>query len=137
MRPVMRHIAGLPLIAAAAFAALAPVAARAQDALTVELRPVPRSEQVWVGGKAPAGRPVELRLVAAFSKDLPDTLVRRVTVTPGADGSYAVVMPIAPAFARGTVLTVVASAADGTTRTSNELVVAAPRATDLPLDKNT
>lgn len=132
----MRHIAGLPLIAAAAFAALAPIGASAQDAFGVELRAIERTELVSVRGTAPAGGPIELRLMAAFSQELPDVLVRRVTVTPGADGTYGVVMPIAPAFARGTVLTVVATAADGTARTSNELVVAAPRTKPLPLDKS-
>jgi hypothetical protein len=128
----MRYIAGLPLLAAVLATATAPLGAQPESAITIA--PVDGSEAVAVRGAAPAGAVIRITLVAAFSRDLPDVVLSRTTSTSDPNGTFAAIIPIAPAFERGTLVRAVASFPDGTTRTSAPYVVGPPRRASLPLD---
>jgi hypothetical protein len=65
------------------------------------------AEAVRITGKAPASQPLEATLYASFSQDLPTVLLSRRPVRTDADGRYDAALPIAPAYFRNAVVTVV------------------------------
>jgi hypothetical protein len=102
----------LALVAAAA-TSLAPLGARGADApgaaggVTLTATRAVGAEAVTISGNAPVAQPLEAALYATFSKDLPTTLLSRRAVPTDAQGHYSMTLPVAPAFFRSAIVTVV------------------------------
>jgi hypothetical protein len=106
-----------------------------QGAITLEARQVQGAQEVDVQGTAPAGAPVTITLLALLSPDIPTTLVSRHDVVTDVGGRFGAVVPIAPAFETGTILTIVATSAPGVTSAQAQVVTGAPNAgASVPLD---
>lgn len=104
--------------------ALQPVIATAAG-VTLHAQPIAGSEAISVSGNAPPGSPVTITLLATISTDIPTIVVSRHVVQPDASGNYQTRIPIAAAYARGTLLRVFAVSA-GTTSASAQLIVGPP-----------
>jgi hypothetical protein len=98
----------------------------ASGPITIDVRPQPGSEAVSVTGHAPSTAPVTITLLATFSYDVPTVVVSRHDVQPDVNGNFSAEVPIAPSFARGTILRVLATSVAGTTPASAQLVVGSP-----------
>lgn len=112
--------------AAASAESAATANAPANGSLTLEARQLPQAEAIAVAGNAPAGSQVTLTLLATISRDIPTIVVSRHYVTADGAGRYQAVIPIASAFARGTLLNVIATSESGTTPAQAQLTVGAP-----------
>jgi hypothetical protein len=109
---------------------------QASGPITMDVRPQPNSEAVSVTGHAPSTAPVTITLLATFSYDVPTVIVSRHDVQPDVNGNFSAEVSIAPSFARGTVLRVLATSVAGTTPASAQLVVGSPNSgLNLPLDR--
>lgn len=119
---------------------LAPCGARgaetpaATPAVTVTLTHVVGAEAVRLAGNAPASAPLEAALYARYSKDLPTVLLSRRPLAADAAGHYAVVMPIAPAFFRGAIVTAVVTTTAPGAPAQASVLVTAPNAPAPPDD---
>jgi hypothetical protein len=100
----------------------------ASGPITIDVRPQTGSEAIAVSGHAPSNAPVTITLLATFSTDVPTVVVSRHDVQPDVSGNFAASIPIAAAFARGTLLRIVAASVAGTTPASAQLVVGVPNA---------
>lgn len=131
---VARRIDALAAVSVAAPSRAVAQAERSSTpgAISLELRPVRGSETIAVSGTAPAGRAVQLTLYATFSRDIPDVVLSRQTVLPNGDGAFATTVPIAPAYFRGAIITVVASTPPSGPSASARITVAAPNVTVPP-----
>lgn len=103
--------------------------------ITVSAGPVEGKEAISISGKAPAMAPVTLTLFATVSRDLPDIFVNRRDVLTDASGHFSAVVPIAPDFWRGSILTVTASSPDVTSTAAVKTTVIVPNpGVALPAD---
>jgi hypothetical protein len=125
-------IGAAALIAAAGFA-LAPIRGFSANVepitvggITVLVGPVQGKEMVSVSGKAPAMAPVTLTFFATISKDLPDVFVNRRDILTDSSGHFSALVPIAPDYWRGTILTVMASSPDVTSTATAHTIVVVP-----------
>jgi len=106
--------------------------------ITVSVGPEQGKEVVAVVGRAPAMAPVTLTLFATISRDLPDVFVNRRDILTDSSGHFSALVPIAPDFWRGTILTVTASSPDVTSTATARTTVVVPNpgvafpADDLP-----
>jgi hypothetical protein len=75
---------------------------------------------------------VQITLEATFSRDMPDVVLTRETVLPDGSGNFTAIMPIAPGFFRGSVITVVATTPPSGPSTSARYMVGAPNVTVPP-----
>ncbi len=108
----------------------------ASGPITIDVRPQPGSEAVAVTGHAPSTAPVTVTLLATFSYDVPTVVVSRHDVQPDVNGNFSAQVTIAPSFARGTILRILATSVAGTTPASAQLVVGSPNSgVDAPLDR--
>jgi hypothetical protein len=94
--------------------------------ITVSAGPVLGKEMVSVSGKAPAMAPVTLTLFATIAKDLPDVFINRRDILTDSSGHFSAMVPIAPDFWRGTILTVIASSPDVTSTATARTIVVEP-----------
>jgi hypothetical protein len=94
--------------------------------ITVSAGPVQGKEMVSVTGKAPAMAPVTLTLFATISRDLPDIFINRRDILTDSSGHFSAMVPIAPDFWRGTILTVTASSPDVTSTATAKTIVVVP-----------
>lgn len=131
----MRSVALIGFFAIASIFAAAPAAAQGtvvipptnpHGAISLEARFVPGREAFLASGSAPAFTPIDLTVVGTVSRDIPDVLVSRIQITSDASGHFSVVIPVAPNYFRGSILTVVASAVAGVTTARAQLTVGAP-----------
>jgi hypothetical protein len=81
-------------------------------------------EAIVIDGMAPASVPVTLTLVGTISRDIPDVLLRRVTLQT--DGTFHATIVVAPAMPRGSYVTVTATSLPGVSPASARVVIAAP-----------
>jgi hypothetical protein len=100
----------------------------AHGALTLEARQLQGAEAVSVAGTAPANAQITITLLATVSPDIPTILVSRHDVVADATGRFGAVIPIASAYERGVVLTLLATSAPGVSSASARLVTDAPNA---------
>lgn len=100
----------------------------ASGPITIDVRPQPGSEAVSVSGHAPSTAPVTITLLATVSYDVPTVVVSRHDVQPDVNGNFSAQVSIAPSFARGTILRVLATSVAGTTPASAQLIVGSPNA---------
>ena len=94
--------------------------------ISLDVRQAPGSEAVAVSGKAPPSVPVLVTMMGTFSSDIPDVVVGRYQLAAGADGRFSAVLPIAPDYMRGSILTLVATAVPGVRKASAQFVVGQP-----------
>jgi len=111
-------------------ASLAVLTARSTDAqtttgITLTATPTIGSASVTVSGIAPPG-PLEATLYARFSKDLPTVLLSRYPIGTDANGRYNATLPIAPAFFRDAIVTVILQSLPTGPRANASLTVGAP-----------
>ncbi|MEA2721562.1 MAG: hypothetical protein QOJ39_3426 [Candidatus Eremiobacteraeota bacterium] len=92
------------------------------------------AEAVRITGKAPASQPLEASLYATFSQDLPTVLLSRRPVQTDADGRYDAALPLAPAFFRNAIVTVVVRSLPAGPGVRATVTIAAPNAHVPPDD---
>ncbi len=115
------------IILAAMFPLLVdPLASRGAETLTVTATRLVGSEAVTVTGSAPPQQRLEAAMYARFSKDLPTVLLSRWYLSSDADGHYTTALPIAPAFFRHAILTVVVRSLPAGPSASADVTVRAP-----------
>ena len=106
-----------------------------QGQVTLEARQLQGAEAIDVQGTAPAGAPVTITLMALISPDLPTVLVSRHDIVSDVNGRFGAVIPIASAYERGIVLTVIATSAPGVASAQAQLTTSAPNAgASVPLE---
>jgi len=98
----------------------------AHGAISLDVRQQPGTETISVSGKAPAGVPITVTVMGTLSRDLPDVLVSRQEIATDASGRFQAVVPIAPNYFRGSILTLVASSVPGVTSARAQVTVGAP-----------
>lgn len=109
--------------------------APAQTQLTLEARQLQGAEAISVAGKAPAGSPITITLLATVSKDVPTIVVSRHSVVSDSTGHFAAVIPIASAYERGTLLNILATSVSGATSAQAQLITGEPNAgVSVPLE---
>ena len=107
------------------------VPATASGSLTIRAQAAAGREAIVVDGTAPASMPVTLTLVGSISRDLPDVLLRRVTLQT--DGTFHATLPVASAMPRGSYVTVTATSLPGVSPASVRVNLGAPNtAIDTP-----
>jgi hypothetical protein len=126
-------------LALAASAALcAPVGAQTADTpamrITLTATRAVGSEAVRITGSAPASRPLEASLYVTFSRDLPTVFLSRRAVSTDATGRYDATLPIAPAFFRNAIVTVVVDTVPAGPGARTTVTVGAPNVPVPPDD---
>jgi hypothetical protein len=125
---------------AAVSALFAPLGAHGADApaapggVTVTAARVVGAEAVTITGSGPAAQPLEAALYATFSRDLPDVLLSRRTVPTDARGRYSTTVPVASAFFRGAIVTVVVRSLPAGPSARTTFPVGAPNVSAPPDD---
>jgi hypothetical protein len=128
----------IPFLAAMA-ALAAPVTAQNSSlppvtGITLSATRAVGSETVHITGTAPAARPLEAAAYARFSQNLPTVLLSRRIVSTDAAGRYDATLPIAPAFFRGALVTVLVRTMPDGAAASATIAVAAPNVPAPPDD---
>jgi hypothetical protein len=123
------------IILAAMFPLLVdPLAGRGAENLTVAATRLTGSEAVTVSGSASPQQRLEAAMYARFSKDLPTVLLSRWFLSSDTNGHYAAALPIAPAYFRHAIVTVVVHALPTGPTASADVTVRAPN-TPAPPDE--
>ena len=94
--------------------------------LTLAVSPTIGAESVTVEGIAPSGQPLEATLYVRFSKDLPTVLLGRYGIATDSNGRYNATLPLAPAYFRDAIVTVVLQSLPTGPHTSASLTIGAP-----------
>jgi hypothetical protein len=102
--------------------------------VTVTATRVVGAEAVTITGNGPAAQPLEAALYATFSRDLPDVLLSRRAVPTDARGHYSATVPIASAFFRNAIVTVVIRSIPAGLSARTTLLVGAPNVSAPPDD---
>ena len=92
------------------------------------------AEAIAITGSAPGPGPLEARLYATFSQDVPTVYLGRRPVPTDANGRYNVTLPIASAFFRGAIVTVVVQSLPAGASTRASFKVGAPNVPAPPDD---
>lgn len=125
---------------AAASALVAPLGALGADApaapggVTLTATQAVGTEAVTITGNAPVAKPLEAMLYATFSRDLPTVLLSRRAVPTDAQGHFNVTLPIASAFFRNAIVTVVVRSLPAGPSARASVVVGAPNVSAPPDD---
>jgi hypothetical protein len=98
----------------------------ASPGITIAATNAVGAEAVTITGNAPPGQPVEAKLYARFSQDLPTVLLSRRPVPTDAGGHYNVTFPIAAAFFRNAIVTVVIQSLPAGPSARASIIVTAP-----------
>jgi hypothetical protein len=98
----------------------------ASPVMTLVAIPAVGAEAVTITGNAPAAYPVEAKLYAKFSRDLPTVYLSRRSVPTDANGHYNVTLPIASAFFRNAIVTVVVQSLPAGPSARASIIVSAP-----------
>ena len=109
--------------------AAAPAEADVHGVISLDVRQVPGSEEVTVSGQAPPSVPVLLTVLSTLSQDIPDIVVGRHEVAADESGRFSAIVPIAPDYLRGSILTLVATSLPGVRKASAQIVVGPPNGT--------
>jgi hypothetical protein len=105
-------------------------------AIVMDVRQAVGSQSLKVSGKAPASVPITLTLKETFWTEIPDVVLNRTEIVSDADGLFEAVVPVAPGYLRGGILTLVASSFPRITTASMQLVLKAPNdGVDVPIQK--
>lgn len=99
------------------------VEAPMHGAIVMEARQLPGSESLTVNGQAPRNAPITITLLASLAPELPSVLLSRHDVQSDLYGRFTAVVPVAPDYLAGSVITVVATSAAGVTPASARVVL--------------
>lgn len=94
--------------------------------ITLTASPTIGAESVTIEGIAPSGQPLEATLYARFSENLPRVLLSRYPIATDANGRYNAALPLAPAFFRDAIVTVVLQSLPAGPRASASVAIGAP-----------
>jgi hypothetical protein len=134
----LHRTSNFALVATAMIALCAPVGAQTPDAaamrVTLTATRAAGSEAVRITGSGPAARPLSVALYGTFSRDLPTVLLSRRSVSTDSTGRYDATLPIAPAFFRTSIITVVVDAVPAGQGARATVVVGPPNAPAPPDD---
>ena len=125
---------------AAVSALIAPIGAPGADApatpggVTVTATRVVGAEAVTITGNGPVAQPLEAALYATFSRDIPNVLLSRRAVPTDAQGHYSATVPIASAFFRSAIVTVVVRSLPAGPSARTTFTVGAPNVSAPPDD---
>lgn len=100
--------------------------ASGQGPLTVSAIGGLGAETLSVFGSAPPNAPVRISLYGQISRDLPTMLLNTSSTVASAEGKYAITMPIAPDYFRGSIITVNAALTEGGPASTTTYKVGAP-----------
>ncbi|HZT13058.1 MAG TPA: hypothetical protein VFA29_09650 [Candidatus Baltobacteraceae bacterium] len=107
----------------------------AQNSISLEARQLQGAAAISVYGSAPPTAPVTITLLAVVSSEVPTIVVSRHDVVADVSGRFGAVIPIAPAFERGTILRIIATSLPGVGSASAQLVASPPNdGVDVPLE---
>lgn len=122
----------------AALGALIPLGTMAAGApaggtpATLDVSAAVGKEAVRVSGTAPGAHQLQAVLYAKFSQDLPTVLLSRRPLATDAGGRFSATLPIASAFFRGSIITVVVQSSSSVPLAQGSYTVAAPNAPAPP-----
>lgn len=126
----MRVCNGFPAVLAVTLALIPTGAFAAGSAGDVagglDISAVHGKEAVRISGTAPGAHLLQAAVYAKFSQDLPTVLLSRRPVTADADGRYSTTLPVASAYFRGAIVTVVVQTPAGVRIARGSLTLAAP-----------
>jgi hypothetical protein len=97
-----------------------------EGVIVLDVRQLSGSQSLAVSGRAPASVPITLTLKGTFWTELPDVVLSRTDIQSDSDGRFEVVVPVAPGYLRGGIITLVASSFPRITTASAQLVLKAP-----------
>jgi hypothetical protein len=136
----MRLTNSIPIYLGVAMGALIPIGTLAAgDTLAaLNVSPVVGKEAVYISGTAAAALQLQAVLYAKVSQDLPTVLLSRRPLTTDADGKFSATLPIAPAYFRGSIITVVVQSQSAVPIARGSVTIGAPNvpapADQLPTD---
>lgn len=121
----------------ATLGALIPIGTMAAGSPALSVTQVVGREAVHVTGSVP-GAHLQAVLYAKFSQDVPSVLLSRRPLATDANGNFSTTLPIAPAYFRGAIVTVVVQSSSAVPLAQGSVSVAAPNvpapADELPPD---
>jgi hypothetical protein len=95
--------------------------------ISLDVRQLPGTLDLAVAGTAPPSAPITVTLKETFWTELPDVVLNRSDIDADADGHFAAVVPYAPGYWDGGIITVVASSSlPGVTTAAAKIVLKAP-----------
>lgn len=103
-----------------------PAPVSVNESISMTVAPAQGADAISVEGKAPAMAPIVLVVHATFSRDLPTVYINRRDVTADADGHFSAVVPVAPDYWRGSILTVTATSPSTVGSATAQTVVTLP-----------
>ena len=133
------HPPSIALLAAVS-ALCAPIGAFGADTpaapsgVTVAAARVVGAEAVTITGNGPVAQPLEAALYATFSRDIPNVLLSRRAVPTDAQGRYTATIPIASAFFRNAIITIVVRSLPAGPSARTTIQVGAPNVPAPPDD---
>lgn len=92
------------------------------------------AEAVTITGNAPVAQPLEAVLYATFSQNIPTVLLSRRAVPTDSQGRFNATLPIAPAFFRNAIVTVVVHSLPAGPSARATITVGAPNVPAPPDD---
>jgi hypothetical protein len=118
----------------ATLAALIPIGTMAADVpasgsvAALNISAAVGTEAVRVSGTAPGAHQLQAVLYAKFSQDVPTVLLSRWPLMTDANGQFSTTLPIAPAYFRGAIITVVVQSPSAIPIAQGSVTLAAPNA---------
>ena len=113
-----------------------PAPVSVNESLSMTVGPAPGADAITVEGKAPAMAPIVLVLHATFSRDLPTVYLNRREVTADADGHFSAIVPVAPDWWRGSIITITATSPSTVGSATAQTLVSLPNpGVVLPADE--
>ncbi len=92
----------------------------------LDVRQLWGTQSLTVSGHAPPAMPITLTVKETFWTDVPDVVLSRNDVTSNADGRFDAVVPVAPGYFYGGIITVVATSLPPISDASAQIVLKAP-----------
>jgi hypothetical protein len=103
--------------------------------LTLSVSRAIGSEAVILSGTSRTAGPLEATLLATFSRDLPTVTLTHRSLVVAADGTFGSTIPIAPAYFRDAIVTVIVRSPSANVSATAHISIAAPNV-DAPADAN-
>lgn len=103
--------------------------------ISLKVRQLPGSQSLAVSGTAPPTAPITVTMKETFWSEVPDVILNRDDVDTDSSGHFQAIVPVAPGYFRGGIITVVASSLPGVTTASAKIVLRPPNAgVDVPAE---
>jgi hypothetical protein len=94
--------------------------------ISLNVRQLPGSQSLAISGSAPPSAPITVTIKETFWDEVPDVVLNRDDVDADNDGHFEAIVPVAPGYFRGGIITVVASSLPGVTTASAKIVLRPP-----------